>query len=425
MIATAIDAAAPAAEAAEARDEPAGSGPAAADSTKHDRDPLAGLDAEHQRAVAEFERSIGIDPDQDAEDDATDHHGAPGGDPQGRTGPDTTIGGTGPGGPKARAGGDHEGSETVGALEGSRLGSALGVEGGSEGGRFDGEGKPGDDGVTMGGGWFGGVIAVPEALKGAVDVLLIADAGDITGAGSGLFARLGGRLAKLPARLLREVIAREARVAVEHELRATIQKLARTPKWQALTAEERMRAARIAYYELQRRFFQGFGKAAKDAERTATRTLGRATGARKVAAQESLDAARVGAEAAEVEPVAGRLPRNHELAGGEFPREQLPPKYREKGLKFKRTGYPDFEPYAMTLQNGKKTVRIELTGTRDADVALANKAAKLDEAPEGYTWHHVEDEGTMMLVPTTLHEAVAHTGGVAKYADRTGVRYRD
>jgi hypothetical protein len=57
---------------------------------------------------------------------------------------------------------------------------------------------------------------------------------------------------------------------------------------------------------------------AKDAERTATKTLRGAAGARRIAAQESLDAARVGAEAAEVEPVAGRLPRNHELAGKDF-----------------------------------------------------------------------------------------------------------
>ena len=47
----------------------------------------------------------------------------------------------------------------------------------------------------------------------------------------------------------------------------------------------------------------GFGKAAQDAERSATRALRGATGARKAAAQESLDAAWVGAEAAEVEPL--------------------------------------------------------------------------------------------------------------------------
>ncbi len=180
---------------------------------------------------------------------------------------------------------------------------------------------------------------------------------------------------------------------------------------------------RIVKYELHRKFFQGFGKAAKDAERTATRTLRGATGARRGAAQESLDVARVGSEAAEVEPVAGRLPRNHELAGGEFPREQLPPKYREKGLRFKSTGYADFEPYAMTLPDGKKTVHIELTGSMRADESLANNAAKLEETPEGYTWHHVEDEGTMMLVPTDLHHTVSHTGGRVKFKHRTGMRY--
>ena len=148
-----------------------------------------------------------------------------------------------------------------------------------------------------------------------------------------------------------------------------------------------------------------------------------ATGARRIAAQESLDAARVGAEAAEVEPVAGRLPRNHEFAGGEFPRGQLPPKYREKGLRFKSTGYPDFEPYAMTLPNGKKTVKIELTGSMRKDIAAAKQAAGLERNPKGYAWHHVEDEGTMMLVPEDLHGAVAHSGGRATYKHQTGVAY--
>jgi plasmid stabilization system protein ParE len=347
------------------------------------------------------------------------------GDPEGRTGDDTAIGGTGPGGPQARAGGDHEGSETRGAVEGSRLGSALGVEGGSECGRFGGEGKPGDDGVTMGGAIKGGVIAVPLVLKGAVDVLLIADAGDITGAGASAFKALGKEAAKMSAGALRTLVANEARAACERELRTTIERLARTPKWQGLTAEEQARAVRIAYWELQRRFFRGFGRAAKAEERVVTSTMRGARGARKAAAQESLDVAKVGAEAAEVEPVAGRLPRNHEFAGGELPRELLPPKYREKGLRFKSTGYPDFEPYAMTLPNGKKTVRIELTGSRRADEALANKAARLEETPESYTWHHVEDEGKMMLVPTDLHQEVAHTGGRARFKHRTGMNYGD
>ena len=170
-------------------------------------------------------------------------------------------------------------------------------------------------------------------------------------------------------------------------------------------------------------FFRGFGKAAKDAERSATRARRGAAGARKIAAQESLDTAHVGAEAAEVEPVAGRLPRNHEFAGGEFPREQMPPKYREKGVRFKSTGYPDFEPYAMTLPNGKKAVRIELTGSIRKDIAAAKQAAGLERNPKGYVWHHVEDEGTMMLVPEDLHDTVAHSGGRAMYKHQTGVAY--
>jgi hypothetical protein len=131
--------------------------------------------------------------------------------------------------------------------------------------------------------------------------------------------------------------------------------------------------------------------------------------ATKTISQDSLDAARVGAEATGVEPVAGRLPRNHQYAGKEFPRELLPPKYRQKGLRFKSTGYPDFEPYAMALPNGKKTVKIELTGSRHLDEALANKAAGLEETPKRYTWNHLEDEGTMMLVPSDLE--LAHQAG--------------
>ena len=89
------------------------------------------------------------------------------------------------------------------------------------------------------------------------------------------------------------------------------------------------------------------------------------------------------------------------------------------------TGYPDFEPYAMTLPNGKKTVRIELTRSRRVDEALANKAAKIEEPPEGYTWHHVEDERTMMLVPSEFHSTVGHTGGRAHFKHRIGMSYGD
>lgn len=205
---------------------------------------------------------------------------------------------------------------------------------------------------------------------------------------------------------------------------AVAAELARSPQWLALSTEERLRVLRITYYENMRQFFRGFGKAAKDAERSAETALRRVTGgAAAVEAREGLEAAKVAAEAVEIEPIAGRLPRNHKYAGGEFPRELLPPRYRAKGLKIKSSGYPDFEPYALELPTGKKTVKIDLTGSRGADEALANKTAGLAERPEGWTWHHIEDEGTMMLVPTDLHRTVGHTAGVAKHVDRTGVLY--
>jgi len=421
VIASAVGTAEREDEASEPHADPEVAGPAASETAGGTP---AGTAPTEEQLVAAFERELAVDLDvRTGDEDSDGGDGAPDGDPHGRTGTDTAIGGTGPGGPKARVGGDHEGSETRGAIEGSRHGSALGVEGGSEGGRFGGEGEPGDDGVRMAGAIAGGVITIPVALKGVVELLLLADAGDITGAGANAFKTLGREAASMSAAALRELVAREARTACDSAVTAAVAKLARSPKWLALSAEEQLRAMRIAFNEQMRRFFRGFGKAAKDAERSATRALRGTAGARKVAAQESMDAARVGAEAAEVEPVAGRLPRNHQYAGKEFPNELLPPKYREKGLRFKSTGHPDFEPYAMTLPNGKKTVKIELTGSRRADEILANKASGLERTPKGHTWHHVEDEGTMMLVPTDLHQEVAHTGGRASFHDRTGVDY--
>ena len=358
---------------------------------------------------------IGARSSDDGEADAQSHTfstpdhaggaGVPGGDPRGRTGSDTAIGGTGPGGPGARAGGDHEGSETRGAVTGSRLGSALGVAGGSPGGRYGGEGKPGDNGVRMAGAIAGGIIVVPEAIKGFVEILLLADAGDITGAGADLFKTFGREMAGASAAAVREWLAAEAREICQREVQAAAGKLASSPEWLALSDGEQTHLMEIAFNEQLRRFFRGFGRAAKDGQ------------------AEFGNAAKVAIEAAEVEPIAGRLPINHQYAGKEFPRELLSSRYRAKGLRFKPTGYPDFEPYAITLPNGKKTVRIELTGSHHADEALANRAAGLKGKPEGYTWHHLEDEGEMMLVPTDLHDDVPHTGGRAHYKHRTGINY--
>ncbi len=90
----------------------------------------------------------------------------------------------------------------------------------------------------------------------------------------------------------------------------------------------------------------------------------------------------------------------YELSG------KLAEKY-PKGVNFTKEGFPDFNPYAK--------VKVEVSGLtgKASDFTMANKAAGLKTTPTGYTWHHVENGTTMILVPTDLHQAVRHTGGAS------------
>lgn len=79
------------------------------------------------------------------------------------------------------------------------------------------------------------------------------------------------------------------------------------------------------------------------------------------------------------------------------------------GVFYKANGYPDFSPYAIkrvVLDGGQK-------GNRTTDFTNANAKAGLNSTPNGYTWHHNEDGITMELIPTSIHQAARHTGGVA------------
>jgi hypothetical protein len=393
-----------------------------------------GTEADDRIADA-FERELDIEPDEDLEGETTTGvtsggkepggEGAPGGDLDGRTGDDTRTGGTGPGGGQARPNGHGKGSE-AGGKGGSEGGSKDGQEGGSEGGMYGGKGKPGDDGVPSGTGLFGGLIGIPAALKGLVEVALIIADGDITGAGEGLFRKGLGKIASAAA--ARRMIASEARRAAVKETKAAIKAIeadkVRGAIWNAAPQAEREAATRRIYWELQRKYFDAYRKAAQQARREAQAALKKSAG--NVAAQQKLKNAELAEEATNVMPVAGRLPPNHEYAGQAFPSELLPPKYRSKGLRFTKEGYPDFAPHARQLPNGKNYVEIEYTGSRRADEAAANKMAKLDRMPRDWTWHHAEDMKTMYLVPTDLHDAVKHSGGVATYKHGSGVpKYGD
>jgi hypothetical protein len=393
-------------------------------------------DGEDERLADAFERDLDIDPDaEDLQDEATTGatsggkqpggEGTPGGDPEGRAGDDTRTGGTGPGGDKARPDGQGQGS-LAGGKDGSAGGAKDGQTGGSEGGMYGGKGKPGDAGVPSGSALFGGLIGIPAALKGLVEVALIIADGNITGAGAGLLRKGLGELASAPA--ARRMIAREARRAAVKETKAAIKAIkadrVKGPIWNAATQAGREAATRRIYWELQRTYFDAFRKAAQQAKREAKAALDKSAG--NVAAQQKLKHAELAEEATNVRPVAGRLPQHHAHAGQAFPTDLLPSKYRSKGLRFTQEGYPDFAPHARQLPNGKNHVEIEYTGSRRADAAAANKKAKLDEMPDGWMWHHAEDMKTMYLVPYDLHRAVKHSGGVARYKHGSGVpKYGD
>ena len=74
-----------------------------------------------------------------------------------------------------------------------------------------------------------------------------------------------------------------------------------------------------------------------------------------------------------------------------------------------RQGFPVFDDYAIA-----RVELPDLTGLNSGsdDIAKANLAHHgTTTSIPGYTWHHLEDGKTMILIPTELHEAYRHTGG--------------
>ncbi len=115
-----------------------------------------------------------------------------------------------------------------------------------------------------------------------------------------------------------------------------------------------------------------------------------------------------------IRPVNDRAPINSKYANTTIPLKDLPEKIREKyphSVHFNGAGFPDFSRYSI------KNVVIEPGRSRKVDYRRADIAAGYNSEkprPKGYIWHHNEHVGYMQLVPSDLHEAVKHTGGIAK-----------
>lgn len=75
-------------------------------------------------------------------------------------------------------------------------------------------------------------------------------------------------------------------------------------------------------------------------------------------------------------------------------------------------------------------VKIQATGNRTKDFDAANKAMELEETPDGFVWHHVDDYNvedgtiTLELVEDEAHNASKpHSGGCAQYDAVNGPNY--
>lgn len=78
-------------------------------------------------------------------------------------------------------------------------------------------------------------------------------------------------------------------------------------------------------------------------------------------------------------------------------------------IQMSKYGFAIFDEHAVA-----RVVIEDLTGDEAADIARANLIHHgTQQSIPGYTWHHLEDGKTMILIPTELHEAYRHTGGAA------------
>lgn len=110
----------------------------------------------------------------------------------------------------------------------------------------------------------------------------------------------------------------------------------------------------------------------------------------------------------------GRRPINYVWANKKYNGAKWTPDLAAKypqGVPFTSDGFPDFRRY--TVKDYRPLNGNPFTGNRQIDEAAANDYWGYPKTPHGYTWHHVEDGHTLQLVPSDIHAAVRHTGGVA------------
>lgn len=124
-------------------------------------------------------------------------------------------------------------------------------------------------------------------------------------------------------------------------------------------------------------------------------------------------------------PRARRQPAGLGQSGFDRPVKLRPDMVKKYNLRYKklpaRGRHVDFSPYVMRTSGGKRIeTTIQYQGTRTLDFQFADDHFGLTPATRPGTWHHVPDvtatgRGTMQMIPTDLHAAVPHYGGVEQY----------
>ena len=78
--------------------------------------------------------------------------------------------------------------------------------------------------------------------------------------------------------------------------------------------------------------------------------------------------------------------------------------------------YAQFQPFAHPTYSNAISVK-GMTGNYRHDAKLANKIIGIPRTPKGYTWHHLEDGKSMILVQTKIHSVryggFSHIGGAS------------
>lgn len=352
-----------------------------------------------------------------------------------------------------------------------------------DGGSIDGEGlqrdygQAGGDaqkdryGVAGASDWWG-IFDVPEDIRPLVALGIIVVDANVTGIGEGLVKKAfksGLKKGGLKKAIREEVKAYSAKKI--KEVRAFHEQ---SEQWARMSEKERRKVLREqqkaieewAYAEVQRqvheqaeKYAQWAAASAKDAAANPTDDV-----LRQIAKDDAANAARVDQVRQAADELApANVPdgfydpqtaRRHleekypgEVAGNTIadrgaPNAKLAGKrHPESGIPFDKRGFPIFDDVAAFETRlasdvvGVKNRRTHMkAATADLDRAIkagqVSKGQFSDEALEairrhepeipGWTWHHHQERGRMQLVPTDVHEATGHSGGMDTwYGDGT------